>query len=411
MSTKIAEQAADTHKQGVADGARFSGAAGPQEAESVMHINDLFTPSLVLDEGVIGRNIAKMADRCRALGVALRPHVKTPKSSPIAQLLRDSGAGGFTASTLAEAEWMAACGFGDIFYAVPLAASKVRRASALRKSGADISFLTDNLQAIGACGEAAAAHDIVLPFWIEIDVDHYRTGVELDHPDFMAIAQMIEGHPNLSLAGLMSYGGASYASTIDEARDLTEAHRLALLRGQAKLRANGIDCARLSFGSTPAVLHAETMTGITEARCGIFIFQDLFQAGIGACGIEDIAVSVLTTVISVNPGLNRVTIDAGALALSKDRSTQGRSFDAAFGLVCDIDGVVIDDLHVGTVSQELGLITSRSGAPIPLERLKVGTKLRILPNHADMTAAAYERYHVVRGSTQIQKIWSRTNGW
>jgi D-serine deaminase-like pyridoxal phosphate-dependent protein len=99
------------------------------------------------------------------------------------------------------------------------------------------------------------------------------------------------------------------------------------------------------------------------------------------------------------------------MALSKDRSTQGRSFDAAFGLVCDIEGALIPDLHVQTVSQELGLVTSRSGAPVPLERLQVGARLRILPNHADMTAAAYDCYHVVRGSTAIQKTWARTNGW
>jgi D-serine deaminase-like pyridoxal phosphate-dependent protein len=403
-------QAADSPDSSIVDDASPS-ATETGGAPSPTHLDRLFTPSLVLDEGVLENNIAKMADRCRALGVALRPHIKTPKSSPIAQRLRDAGATGFAASTLAEAEWMAAWGSGDIFYAAPLSASKVERASALRKGGADVSFLTDNLQAIVACGEAAAANDVILPFWIEIDVDGYRTGIELDHPDFTAIARLIDRHPNLTLAGLMSYGGASYGCSPDEARDLSETHRQALLRGQAALRQDGIDCDRLSFGSTPAVLHAATMSGITEVRCGIFVFQDLFQAGIGACAIEDIAVSVLTTVIGVNPGLNRVTIDAGGMALSKDRSTQGRSFDAAFGLVCDIEGALIPDLHVQTVSQELGLVTSRSGAPIPLERLRVGAKLRILPNHADMTAAAYDRYHVVRGSTVIRKTWARKNGW
>jgi D-serine deaminase-like pyridoxal phosphate-dependent protein len=262
-------QAADSQDRSVADDASPTAPAQPVGAQSPMHLDGLFTPSLVLDQGVLENNIAKMAARCRELGVALRPHIKTPKSSPIAQRLQDAGATGFAASTLAEAEWMAECGFRDIFYAAPLSASKVERASALRKGGADMSFLTDNLEAIGACGDAAAANDVILPFWIEIDVDRYRTGIELDHPDFMAIARLINGHPNLTLAGLMSYGGASYGCSPDEARDLTETHRQALLRGQATLRQDGIDCDRLSFGSTPAVLHAATMSGITEVRCGI----------------------------------------------------------------------------------------------------------------------------------------------
>ena len=64
-------------------------------------------------------------------------------------------------------------------------------------------------------------------------------------------------------------------------------------------------------------------------------FQDLFQAGLGACSVDDVALSVLATVTGRQPAQDRFVIDAGGLALSKDRSTQGTAFDAGYGLVCD----------------------------------------------------------------------------
>lgn len=386
-----------------------SAASAP--ATSPVDLTDLFTPALVLDAGRLDRNVRRMTAACDRLGVALRPHIKTPKALPVAERLRAAGVAGFTTSTLGEAELLAAAGFDDIFYAVPMAAAKVARAARLLRAGHDISFLTDSVSAIAACGAAAAEAGVVLPFWIEIDVDHYRSGVDRRDPAFLVIAQTITSHPNLALRGLMAYAGASYNVSVDGARQLAEMHRQALLDGQRDLEFAGIPCARLSLGSTPAVLHAETLAGLTEARCGIFAFQDLLQAGIGACKIDDIALSVVATVLSVNRALNRVTIDAGGMALSKDRSTQGRPFDAGYGLVCDLDGTVIPDLYVQTVSQELGLVTSLSGAPIPVERLTEGARLRILPNHADMTAAAYDRYHVVDGSRRIEAVWLRANGW
>ena len=375
-------------------------------------LNDVATPALVLDLPTLDRNISRMADRCRDLGVSLRPHVKTPKSLPIAARLAAAGARGFTVSTLQEAEYLSRAGYQDIFYAVPIDPHKVARAAQLVDAGAELSLLTDSLAAAHATADAAKKCGTVLTLWIEIDVDHYRTGIEPSHPEFEALARFVATDPSLRLAGLMSYGGASYnCSSPDATAALTETHRSALVETKRRLEAAGIACPGLSFGSTPAVLHAKTMSGVTEARCGIYTFQDLFQAGIGACEQSDIALSVLTTVIGANPKLNRFTIDAGGLALSKDRSTQGRSFDAGFGLVCDHRGEIIPGLHVATVSQELGLVTTLDGSPVNFGRFPVGTRLRILPNHADMTAAAYEEYYVVEDGSRIVDRWQRTNRW
>jgi D-serine deaminase-like pyridoxal phosphate-dependent protein len=177
------------------------------------------------------------------------------------------------------------------------------------------------------------------------------------------------------------------------------------------LRTAGLPCEVVSYGSSPGTLFARSLEGVTESRAGVYPFQDLFQAGIGACTVDDVALSVLTTVIGRQPAQQRLFIDAGGLALSKDRSTAGHPFDAGYGLVCDLDGSVLPGLVVSAASQELGTITSRDGTPIDMAAFPVGRRLRILPNHSCFTAAAHPRYHVVDGGTEVAAVWERVNGW
>ena len=378
-----------------------------------MPLDHLPTPSLILDIDTMKANIERMAARCRLLGVSLRPHAKTPKSIPVVREMRAAGAQGFTVSTLREAEYLMDGGFADIFYAVPLDVEKVGRAAELLRKGAELSFMLDGMEAANLCARRATTEGVSLPIWIEIDVDHYRTGLDANSPEFDALVEFLTENPATSLRGIASYGGSSYiCKTFAEVADLTERHRTALLRAADRVVSAGHPRPHLSFGSTPAVLHARTLDGIDEVRCGIYAFQDLFQSGIGACTKSDIALSVLATVISRNPELNRFTVDAGGLALSKDRSTQGYSFDAGYGLVCEAaSGVLIEDLYVKAVSQELGMVTTMSGRPLPPGAFPIGSRIRILPNHADMTAAAYEHYFAINRHGVVADTWSRTNRW
>ena len=150
-----------------------------------------------------------------------------------------------------------------------------------------------------------------------------------------------------------------------------------------------------------------------EVRAGVYVFFDLFQAGIGSCGRDDIALAVLTTVIGNHPERGQLVVDAGALALSKDISTGalGEAGDCGYGLVADADtGVLLDDLYVHGVSQEHGIVRSRHGS-IEHAGFPIGRRLLVLPNHACLTAAAYDRYHVVGEGTAIEAVWPRVNGW
>ncbi len=376
------------------------------------NIEELSTPSLILDKGIMQRNIDRMVAVSERLGVPLRPHGKTPKCAVIGRKLTAKNALGLTVSTLAEAEEYFEGGISDIFYAVGISADKVKRIQQLQQAGAEIKCLVDHPETARQVSAAATRAGATINLVIEIDVDGYRAGVSLEDPAFLELAKNIRELPGLSFAGIMSYGGASYGCTSDEACALAEKHRQELLKAKSRLAGLGLECGVISFGSTPATLHAKTMEGVTELRCGIYAFQDLFQAAIGACAKEDIAVSVLTTVIGVRKDINRVVVDAGGLALSKDLSTAKTNDDAGYGLVCDAEsGLIIDDVFIDVTSQELGLITTRSGGPLPFEKFPVGSKVRILPNHADMTAAAYERYHVVDGDAGITDVWERKNGW
>lgn len=376
-----------------------------------MRLDHLQTPALVLDREVMERNIARMAGRARDLGVPLRPHGKTPKNGQIGRLLCDAGAAGLTVSTLREAEGYFEAGCNDIFYAVALAPDKVDRVGRLIARGAKLTCLIDHGDAVAQVAERARRCGTVVPLVVEIDVDGYRAGLRNKNGALRAIARQIVETDGVSFAGIMSYGGASYGCSPTEAAALAETHRQALLGSVAELHSDGIECAMVSFGSSPAMLHARSMEGVTELRCGIYIFQDLFQAAIGACGIEDIAISVLTTVIGHRPDLNRIIVDAGGLAMSKDLSTSRTTQDAGYGLVCDSEGRLLADLFMINTSQELGILTTKSSAPLPFAELPIGTRLRILPNHADMTAAAYEGYHVLEPGTARLVYWERFNGW
>jgi D-serine deaminase-like pyridoxal phosphate-dependent protein len=178
-----------------------------------------------------------------------------------------------------------------------------------------------------------------------------------------------------------------------------------------RLRAASFECPIISAGSTPTIHYARRLDGVTEARVGVYAFGDLVQAQLGTCAIGDIAIGVLASVIGHNRAHGRVLIDAGFLALSRDRGTADMPVDWSYGAVCDpASGEPIDGVIVSGTNQEHGIVTARSGE-LDFARFPVGSRLLILPNHACATAAAYDRYFVTDGSERIVDVWQRVNGW
>jgi D-serine deaminase-like pyridoxal phosphate-dependent protein len=150
---------------------------------------------------------------------------------------------------------------------------------------------------------------------------------------------------------------------------------------------------------------------VTEVRAGVFVFQDLVMAGIGVCAIDDIALSVLGTVIGHRPDKGWTLIDAGWMAMSRDRGTATQPLDQGYGLVCDVEGRPLDDLVMVGANQEHGIVAHRSGKVDGALHLPVGTQLRILPNHACSTAAQYGEYKVVGAGNEVTATWKRFSGW
>ncbi len=374
-----------------------------------MRTLDLPTPALILDRSRLVANCRRMSARVRGAGLALRPHLKTAKSDRVAAVATAGFSGGITVSTLAEADYFLDRGIADMTYAVCVVPAKLDRVATLQARGARLGLVTDDLAVAHAIAAAAPRYDQPLHVYVEVDCGDARTGVGPDGDALLAIARALNDAANVELAGVLTHGGQSYACRgVAEVARVAEEERAAVVRAAERLRAAGLPCPVVSAGSTPTAVQAPRFDGLTELRPGVYMFGDLAQYGRGSCRIEDLALSVLATVIGHRRERNRLLIDAGGLALSKDTSAGDVIPDAGYGWVVNAtSGARIGDLRVAAVDQEHGFV---EGSSIPWDRLPIGAIVRVLPNHACMTAAAHDRYQVVEGG-EVVEVWDRARGW
>jgi D-serine deaminase-like pyridoxal phosphate-dependent protein len=367
-------------------------------------LSRLETPALLLERAKLDRNLERMRTHVTRLGAQLRPHVKTAKSLDVVRRAVVAGVGGITVSTLKEAEQFFAAGYRDILYAVGIAPNKLDHVAALRARGCDLTILLDSVEA----ARAVAARGALLPALIEIDSDGHRAGVKPGDARLIEIGRVL----GANLRGVMTHAGGSYdCKSVDEIRAMSERERAAVVQCAAALRGAGLPCGVVSVGSSPTATYAASFDGVTEVRAGVYMFFDLFMAGLGVCAVDDIALSALTSVIGHQPEKGWIITDAGWMALSRDRGTAGQKVDQGYGVVCDVAGKPIDDLIVASANQEHGIIAARGGGSLDGARFPVGTLLRILPNHACATAAQHEVYHVVNEANEIEARWPRFSGW
>lgn len=366
-------------------------------------LDDLPTPCLVLELGILKRNLARMqAAVARHPGLVLRPHMKTAKSIAVADLAAP-GKGPITVSTIAEARYFAGGDFRDQIYAVCVTPAKLDAVAALNAQGCDVKVITDDAEVAGAI----AAHPGPLRALVEVDCGEGRGGVA---PDSNLLTE-IAGRLGARCAGIMTHAGHSYAERSTQGLEaVAEAEHRGAVTAAARLRAMGSTVDVVSLGSSPTALYGRDMGGVTDVRAGVYMFGDLFQAQIGTHGMEDIAVTVLAAVTGRKPDRNAVLVDAGAIALSKDRSTEKAPKDYGFGLMLDLDGAAsFGEAIVTRTHQEHGEV--QGAAPLPFAALPVGARVRIAPNHTCLTVAAHDRYHVVDGSREVIATWERVNGW
>src|ERR1700752_758043 len=369
----------------------------------------LETPRLILDLDRLERNCAAMRARCDALGVPLRRHLKTAKSVDVARIATD-GAGGITVSTLREAEHFASAGYRDILYAATVVAGKLTHAARIMEMGADLILATDSPDVVATASSFAAERKITLSFLIEIDCGEHRSGLAAGSPEIVALARAIAAAPGLRLRGVMTHAGHSYGPADPaEVAPIAAAERDAAVNAAVAIRAAGLPCDIVSIGSTPTVLCADHLRGVTEVRAGIYRLWDLAQLSRKVCRIEDIAVSVLASVIGHNRAGCSLILDAGALALSKDIGANKYLPDAGYGYLCDVRTATrLGKLSGAVVHPGDGTVTVTDEARFV--RLPVGSLVRVLPNHACITCAGYDTFDVVRGE-QVVARFPRVNGW
>jgi D-serine deaminase-like pyridoxal phosphate-dependent protein len=362
----------------------------------------LDTPAAVIDLARMQRNIDRMQQRMDALGVRLRPHVKTSKSVPVAAAQRAAGASGITVSTLKEAEQFFAAGTTDILYAVSMAPHRLPQALQLRQRGCDLKLIVDSVEAARAIAVFGQEQGEAFEVWIEIDTDGHRSGVQAgDTPLLLAIGRALhEG--GMRLGGVLTHAGSSYELDTPEAlQALAERERAGCVQAAQALRAAGLPCPVVSVGSTPTALAATGLDGVTEVL-----------RNIGVCTAEDVALSVLATVIGHQADKGWAIVDAGWMAMSRDRGTAKQRQDFGYGQVCDLQGEVLPGFVLTGANQEHGILARADGTAEAdiATRFPLGTRLRILPNHACATGAQFPAYQALAQDGSVQ-TWERLHGW
>jgi D-serine deaminase-like pyridoxal phosphate-dependent protein len=356
-------------------------------------LDELPTPALLLDLDRLERNLQTMAERCQRLGVALRPHLKTHKCVEVAERQRALGVDGVTVSTLYEARVFADHGFADITWAFPVPLGSIADARRLAER-VTLRLFADGPEAV----DALEATGFPFHVWLKIDCGYHRAGLDPSAPATIALARRLARSATLRFDGLATHSGHAYdAVGCESIRTVAEMERRAVTDLRNRLAAEGI-AVSASVGSTPAMSCVERLDGVQEARPGNYVFYDAMQIALGACGPADPAVTVLASVVSSQPGAAHCVVDAGALALSKDAGHPGPvpTMGRIYGNY--VAGDLRQDAHLTALSQEHGKVSTR---------MPVGTRVRILPNHSCLTVACFDEYHVVRGTSVVDRwrIW------
>jgi D-serine deaminase-like pyridoxal phosphate-dependent protein len=372
-----------------------------------VRIDDLSTPCALVDLERLESNASRMATRAKRLGVQLRPHVKTHKCVEAARIQTAETFGGVTVSTLAEGRAFAAGGFSDITYAVPIAPQKIAKALELHTRIGAFNLVVDTLETAVAVEVAATAGGVTVPVFMEVDCGGGRTGVDPDGELRDVLARHLAASEAIDFRGLLTHAGHAYrARDRVDAYDIACAERNLMATLAAELRDRGVAIPVVSVGATPTVRAIDDLTGVDEVRPGNYLFFDAFQNGIGTCEIDEIAFSVLATVISVHPEQQRAVVDAGALALSVDPGPVHVDPECGFGRIVALeDQHPLPGLRIDRVTQEHGTLTGPGVAA-----LRPGTRLRIIPNHSCLSAACFDTYNVLRG-TDVVDEWHTVRGW
>lgn len=355
---------------------------------SMFSISDLETPVLILDTGIMHRNLDRMARIARENGVDLRPHVKTHKCPDLAREQLRSGAIGIAVAKLSEAEVMVRSGIENIQIANEIVdPRKIERLALLAKEAEEdtkpqVTIAADNPDNVDHLSSVMSRHGASLNVLVDIDIGYHRTGLPWKKPDMIArFVRHIRSAPGLHFLGIMTHAGQVYSSTNIHDVEEIGIHEGTSMAGLARQLANrGLECECVSVGSTSTAPFAAQVEGITEIRPGNYIFNDAIQMSLGVARVEDCALRILATVTST-PSKEWIIIDAGSKSLGPETGFAGNRNLTGHGHILGKDAV-IDKL-----TEEHGFI----GGIGTGETFELGEVIEIIPNHACFCVNLHDR--------------------
>jgi len=358
-------------------------------------VERLDTPMVLIDLDRMEANIRRLAAWAAENGKTVRPHIKTHKVPEIADLQLAAGARGITCAKIGEAEVMAEKSRADdIFIAYMIVGeTKIRRLLKLAEHPRlkRLSIGADSMEVAVPISDAARRRGTKVPVLIKTDVGFPRTGVPWGKPT-LALARKIAALPGVTIAGLYAYEGQVLrAGTLAGVRRSSQEAARRLLATADLLRRDGIPVESVSLGATPASRFTVKIPGITELRCGTYVFNDQMQMECGSATEAECALTIAATVISV-PTRERAVIDAGTKTVTSDRSAHF----GAYGLVKGRP-----DLEFADATEEHGMIRMTS----PRRRLRVGDRLEIIPNHVCPVMNLHDEVAAVRRG-RVEAIWA-----
>jgi D-serine deaminase-like pyridoxal phosphate-dependent protein len=351
-------------------------------------IAKLDTPCLLVDLDRMEKNIQTWQAAVSANGAKLRPHVKTHKVPDIAHMQLDAGAGGITVAKVAEAEVFAAHGCKDIFIAYPvIGEAKWRRAAEVARN----CTLTIGVDSeTGACGlsKAAEAAGTTIRVRVEIDLGMGRAGVQPDQAG--SLCKLVTTLPGLELDGVFGYRSVFFRGAGERtAADLGREEGEIMVGHAERLRAAGLPIRSISLGSTPTARSVAQVPGVTEVRPGTYIFGDYMMAERGVVSYEDVALSILCTVVS-RTAADKATIDGGSKTFCGDSvpdRLQLKGYASAVGM----------EAYVETMSEEHGVVRLGPGV-----NPQIGDKIAFYPIHVCTTVNLADELIGVRGGKVVQ---------
>ena len=353
-----------------------------------MNIHDLDTPAILIDIETLDSNLSRMASYCRTNNLSLRPHTKTHKIPQIAHLQIQYGSPGITVAKLGEAEVMADAGITDILIVYPLWGEKKWARLAELAKRVRISVAMDSLAVAAGISRAAKAAGVEVGVRVEFDTGFRRCGLTADE-ESTSVAQQIMKLPNLRWEGISVYPGHIMGNESIREQDIAR-ENVQLDCLYARLDAAGIPYPVVSGGNTPAAFESHRFHGITEIRPGTYAFNDRNTVDAESASYSDCAATALVTVVSTSvPG--RAIVDSGSKTLAADMLLSGKQ--KHFGYIQNHPELILDGL-----SEEHGHLLTPADSQV-----RVGDRLRIVPNHVCPCINLHDQVFVVSGERVVDQ--------